>query len=126
MTKTVPLLITTIILAATSLALAEPAPLTLWYDSPAQDWQSQALPIGNGRLGAMVFGGVDEERIQLNVDSLWTGDENVSGGYGTMGAYQTLGDVSIESWKANRPPKSIDVSSTFPGQSTACATRKTA
>lgn len=96
MTKTVPLLITTIILAATSLALAEPAPLTLWYDSPAQDWQSQALPIGNGRLGAMVFGGVDEERIQLNVDSLWTGDENVSGGYGTMGAYQTLGDVSIE------------------------------
>jgi len=44
----------------------------LWYEQPADDW-TQALPIGNGRLGAMVFGGVDFERIQLNEDSLWSG-----------------------------------------------------
>ena len=44
----------------------------LWYRKPATEW-SEALPIGNGRLGAMVYGGVDEERIQLNIDSLWAG-----------------------------------------------------
>jgi alpha-L-fucosidase 2 len=46
--------------------------LSLWYDKPAQNWE-EALPIGNGRLGAMVFGGVENERIQLNEDSLWSG-----------------------------------------------------
>ncbi|MGO1080858.1 glycoside hydrolase N-terminal domain-containing protein [Inquilinus sp. CA228] len=48
----------------------------LWYDRPAIDWQSQALPIGNGRLGAMLFGGVDTDRIQLNEQSLWGGVNN--------------------------------------------------
>jgi len=68
----------------------------LRYDAPAEKWETQALPIGNGRLGGMVFGGVPKERIQLNEDSLWTGDENASGNYGSMGAYQTLGDLFIE------------------------------
>jgi alpha-L-fucosidase 2 len=44
----------------------------LWYRSPAARW-IEALPIGNGRLGAMVFGGIGAERWQLNEDSLWTG-----------------------------------------------------
>ncbi|MBN2325770.1 MAG: glycoside hydrolase family 95 protein [Candidatus Omnitrophica bacterium] len=44
----------------------------LWHRQPANDW-NQALPIGNGRLGAMVFGSVSQERIQLNDDSLWDG-----------------------------------------------------
>jgi alpha-L-fucosidase 2 len=44
----------------------------LWYDTPAQDW-NHALPIGNGKLGAMVFGGVGSERIQMNEDSIWAG-----------------------------------------------------
>ncbi|HEY8945087.1 MAG TPA: glycoside hydrolase family 95 protein [Polyangiaceae bacterium] len=44
----------------------------LWYRSPAQRWV-EALPVGNGRLGAMVFGGVESERWQLNEDTLWTG-----------------------------------------------------
>ncbi len=46
--------------------------LTLWYTQPAQTW-TEALPVGNGRLGAMVFGGTHVERIQLNEESLWTG-----------------------------------------------------
>jgi alpha-L-fucosidase 2 len=46
--------------------------LTLWYNKPAATWV-EALPLGNGRLGCMVFGGVDRERIQLNEDSLWSG-----------------------------------------------------
>ena len=46
--------------------------MTLWYRQPAEKWL-HALPIGNGRLGAMVFGGIYRERIQLNEDSLWSG-----------------------------------------------------
>ncbi|MCU4676926.1 glycoside hydrolase family 95 protein [Catenovulum sp. 2E275] len=44
----------------------------LWYDQPATQWV-EALPIGNGRLGAMVFGGIGMEQIQLNEDTLWAG-----------------------------------------------------
>ncbi len=47
-------------------------PMTLWYRQPAQSW-NEALPLGNGRLGAMVFGGVNEEQFQLNEDTLWSG-----------------------------------------------------
>ncbi len=46
--------------------------LDMWYKQPTKDW-NQALPVGNGRLGAMIFGLVDEERIQLNEDSMWAG-----------------------------------------------------
>jgi alpha-L-fucosidase 2 len=47
-------------------------PLSLWYRRPAKEWV-EALPVGNGRLGAMVFGGVTRERLQLNEDTLWAG-----------------------------------------------------
>ncbi|MEK6796404.1 MAG: glycoside hydrolase family 95 protein, partial [Spirochaetota bacterium] len=47
-------------------------PLTLWYAAPARNW-NEALPLGNGRFGAMVFGGIGEERLQLNDDTLWSG-----------------------------------------------------
>ena len=46
--------------------------LDLWYTAPAVEW-TEALPVGNGRLGAMVFGGIDREHLQLNEDTLWTG-----------------------------------------------------
>ena len=52
---------------------------TLWYDEPATDWESRALPIGNGALGAMVFGGVTSEQLQFNEKSLWTGGPGASG-----------------------------------------------
>ncbi|MDF2941764.1 MAG: hypothetical protein K0S01_622 [Herbinix sp.] len=44
----------------------------LWYEEPAKQWE-EALPIGNGRLGAMIFGGIKEEVLQLNEDSIWYG-----------------------------------------------------
>jgi len=53
-------------------AASEPSPLQLWYDKPAAKWE-EALPVGNGRLGAMVFGGTAEERLQLNESTLWGG-----------------------------------------------------
>ena len=47
----------------------------LWYDRPAQTW-TQALPIGNGTLGGMVFGTPAVERIQLNEETIWAGQPN--------------------------------------------------
>jgi len=46
---------------------------TLWYTKPADDWQRETLPIGNGRLGATIFGRVGRERIALNEESVWSG-----------------------------------------------------
>ncbi|WP_428936773.1 glycoside hydrolase family 95 protein [Fontivita pretiosa] len=60
---------------------------TLWYTQPATRW-TEALPLGNGRLGAMVFGGIADERIALNDDTLWSGgptDWNNPGGPKTLG-----------------------------------------
>jgi hypothetical protein len=53
-------------------ASAPNQPLTLWYRRPAVEWE-QALPVGNGRLGAMVFGGIVQEHLTLNEDTLWSG-----------------------------------------------------
>jgi len=64
--------------------------LTLAYRQPAQDWQTQALPIGNGRLGAMIFGDAQHEHLQLNEISLWTGNEK------DTGRYQNLGDLTLD------------------------------
>ena len=69
-----------LILAAGALAAARQSPpprtdaLVLWYRAPAATW-NEALPVGNGRLGAMVFGGVAQERLQLNEDSIWAGQK---------------------------------------------------
>jgi alpha-L-fucosidase 2 len=65
-----------ILLAALSRAGAAPAAaaqdLLVWFDAPAREF-TQSLPLGSGRLGAMVFGGVGEERVVLNESSLWSG-----------------------------------------------------
>ncbi|BCZ44164.1 alpha/beta hydrolase [Clostridium gelidum] len=50
----------------------EDSKLKIWYEQPAKEW-IEALPLGNGRLGSMVFGNVSKERIQLNEDTLWAG-----------------------------------------------------
>jgi alpha-L-fucosidase 2 len=55
--------------------------LTLWYDQPAADWEAQALPIGNGALGGMVYGGVAVETVQFNEKTLWTGGPGSAQGY---------------------------------------------
>ncbi len=71
-------------------ALADETPSVLRYLAPAQNWEKEALPIGNGRLGGMVFGGIDREQVQFNEDTLWIGDEK------DTGAYQNFGDLFIE------------------------------
>jgi alpha-L-fucosidase 2 len=77
-------------------AAVDQADLTLWYDRPVKTCMEEALPIGNGRMGGMIFGGVERERVVLNEDSLWTGDDDPSGDYEKMGAYQVLGELTIE------------------------------
>jgi alpha-L-fucosidase 2 len=62
-----------IMTAIASTAAAAQSDLTLWYAQPTTKWV-EALPVGNGRLGGMVFGGVQKERIQLNEVSLWSGE----------------------------------------------------
>jgi len=62
----------------------------LWYEKPARSWETEALPIGNGHLGAMLFGGPAKDRIQFNEGSLWIGDET------DTGAYQAFGNVLID------------------------------
>ena len=63
--------------------------LKLWYKQPAIKW-TEALPIGNGRIGAMVFGGVEQDRIQFNEETLWTGEPR---SYSRPGAYKYLDTV---------------------------------
>jgi alpha-L-fucosidase 2 len=83
-------------LSATAGAAQTPDDLTLWYDEPATDWETQALPIGNGPLGAMVFGGVASEQLQFNEKTLWTGGPGVSG-------------YDFGNWKTPRPDAVAEV-----------------
>ncbi len=68
--------------------------LVLWYDQPAQDW-TEALPVGNGRLGAMVFGGIAREKIQFNEETLWSGQPH---DYAHDGAWQVLDELRELLW----------------------------
>jgi alpha-L-fucosidase 2 len=61
-----------ILLSLAPVLAAADRPHVLWYKQPAPQW-TEALPIGNGRLAAMVFGKIDDERIQLNEDTIWPG-----------------------------------------------------
>src|SRR4051794_9545624 len=81
-------------LAALATALSAQSPLTLWYRQPAKLWV-EALPVGNGRMGAMVFGGLDHERIQFNESTVWKGEPH---DYAHNGAYQYLGQIRELLW----------------------------
>lgn len=77
------------------------ADLTLWYRQPANNnkHMEEALPLGNGRMGCMMSGGIASERIQFNEQSLWSGDNNWDGAYECgdhgFGAYRNFGDLTI-------------------------------
>jgi alpha-L-fucosidase 2 len=69
---------------------------SLWYSQPAEKWL-QALPIGNGSLGGMIFGGIQKEQIQFNESSLITGTTSIDGNAKpTVGNYQPFGDIIID------------------------------
>jgi len=62
---------------------------TLWYRQPATNWL-EALPVGNGRIGAMVYGNPQEERLQLNEDTIWSGNQS---DFDRVGAYRHLPEI---------------------------------
>lgn len=64
-----------LLLSCLFLAVSAQQDMKLWYDKPALDW-NQALPLGNGRLGAMVFGNPAVEHLQLNEETIWAGSPN--------------------------------------------------
>jgi len=93
----------------------------LWYDKPAASWEKEALPIGNGRLGAMIFGGVEREHLQFNESSLWVGDETDTGSYQAFGdVYLNLGSgsgpMTVECGSGHTPSSGQDVTMTVDGK----------
>ncbi|HAR66357.1 MAG TPA: glycosyl hydrolase, partial [Lentisphaeria bacterium] len=102
-----PRLLTALSIAISAMAACAKSAMdqTIWSDRPATDWQQECLPIGNGHLGAMIFGGVSNERIQFNEDSLWIGDET------DTGAYQAFGDLYITLKETDPGPKWLRCSS---------------
>lgn len=89
---------------ASAETVTPPSSQILWYKAPATNWEAEALPIGNGRMGGMVFGGTTQERIALNEISLWSGGENPQFGYewgpdsprSEFGSFQPFGDLLID------------------------------
>ena len=76
-------------LRMTGKADAPRMPLSLWYRQPAEKWE-EALPVGNGHMGAMVFGGVPTEHIQFNEHTVWTGQPH---SYAHEGAVKALPEM---------------------------------
>lgn len=70
--------------------------LALWYDEPATNWENEALPIGNGYMGGMIFGSVASERIQYNEKTLWSGGPGAWEGYNggnKEGAWEAVQEI---------------------------------
>jgi alpha-L-fucosidase 2 len=99
----------------TSPGQVNPKPaLILWYNKPATNWMTSALPVGNGRLGAMIYGGVELETIQFNDKSLWTGSETL------RGSYQNFGNVYVhfpQVKKTDRYRRTLDIEHSLAGVS---------
>jgi alpha-L-fucosidase 2 len=82
------------ILSAGAALVAQQSPLTLWYQQPASLW-TDALPVGNGHMGAMIYGGAVHERIQFNEHTVWTGEPH---DYAHKGASQSLAKIRELLW----------------------------
>ena len=81
----------------------------LWYTKPANNW-NEALPVGNGRLGAMFFGGCRNETIQLNEESLWAGSKSEANAMQQRITFDDNSCYLMEKWSRQlRSQKSICV-----------------
>ena len=77
---------------------------SLWFKQPARLWE-EALPIGNGRLGGMVYGGVDHEKVQLNEDTFWTGSPYTPANKDTFSKLPELRRLILEGKEAEAQEK---------------------
>ncbi len=92
------LVIVILFLLAAGCKVQEKEDLTLWYKKPASIWE-EALPVGNGRLGAMIYGGTAEDHIQFNEETLWTGGPH---DYSNKGASGYLGKIRELIWQGKQ------------------------
>ncbi|HEY9008973.1 glycoside hydrolase family 95 protein [Ohtaekwangia sp.] len=120
-------------------SFGQQAPLKLWYDKPATQWE-QALPVGNGRLAAMVYGGMQQEELQLNEGTVWAGGPNnninpVTGQYiepirkllaeGKYAEAQALADKNVHSLNDGMPLQLVgSLFAEFPGHDRAQAYKR--
>ena len=84
-----------------------PGKLCLWYTRPAKTW-TEALPVGNGHMGAMVFGGVTTERIQFNEHTVWTGQPHDYAHQGAVKALPEIRRLLQEGRAAEREARKLD------------------
>lgn len=96
-------------------------PLSLWYTAPATNWVREALPIGNGDMGAMILGGVAQDRIQFNHKTLWKGTSKPT----DLGSYLPFGDIYITNLNA-KTPRATDAALTCAQPWPMCSTMLTA
>ena len=81
-----------VLLAAGFRMVDEASEYRLWYTTPATIWRSQCLPVGNGSIGGMIYGGVASEHIQFNEITLWTGGTTDEG----TGNYLGFGELYVD------------------------------
>ena len=95
-----PILTAIVLLVAIGTYAGDGGTTKLWYKQPAKKWDAEALPIGNGRMGAMLYGNIKSEHIQFNEQSLWSGDNNWDGDYQTgdhgFGSYRNFGEIVLD------------------------------
>lgn len=106
--------------AAGAIPRPELSPHALWYGTPAANWETQALPIGNARLGAKLFGNPDAEIIQFSEQSFWGGVNDYDnalagqpdGAYDTsvtgFGSFRDFGEVSVAFGARNTVTSPVD------------------
>lgn len=87
--------------------------LVTWYDTPAKSWEQESLPLGNGFMGAGIFGGIDSDRIVINDATYWSGgpgqNANYAGGFSSRTSQENAADVERaqqllqEAWDETSP-----------------------
>ncbi len=87
----------------------DPAETTIWFDAPANDF-TESSPMGNGRLGAMMYGGANDERIVLNESSLWSGSPQNAD---RQDAYKTLPEIRRLLLEGKNPEAEAIVNANF-------------
>jgi alpha-L-fucosidase 2 len=92
--KKINLVVFLVLLLSSQIVRAQTTPsnLTIWFNKPATDW-NDALPVGNGKLGAMIFGGPETERLELNESSVWTGEERWDGNPAALKSFKKIREL---------------------------------
>lgn len=89
--------------------------LRIWYKKPAKDWQTEALAVGNGYMGALIFGGVKKDKIHINEKTVWNGgpSQKIDYKYGNTNPADTKEELDIIRKDLNALRKKLDDKSEY-------------